>query len=246
MVEDTDVIEAVLIRQAAGLGLYFHTVNRLVEVDDMTSNNIVALLAAVLPTIILVFGGQHLLNRYEVARKSKEQEIELIRAVREKQYEAVEALYASFATFMALYRTVNSPYTDLKDISVRQSFFEQAVEAEAKIDELILRIGCEFPDDKFDQLEYLLGHLRQSVQLWRECIRNGKVLPFTSSNSPEYMRFKETFASTAAYLVHHIHNKLESVDMRMDETRALLTGVFSNKYEHEAYQPGFVRERSSS
>jgi len=211
----------------------------------MTSDNIIALITAVLPTIILVLGGQYLLNRYEVARKMKEQEIELIRAVREKQYEAVESLYSSFAKFMALYRTMNDPYIDLKDSATRQSLFLQAVEAEAQVDALILRIGCEFPDDEFDQLEYLLGHLRQSVQLWRECIQSGTRLPFYSSDEPPYIRFKETFANTAAYLVHHIHNKLEPVNMRMNETRILLTGAFSNKYEQEVYQAGSIREKSS-
>ena len=203
----------------------------------MTTDQIISIVTSVLPTIILVIGGQFLLNRYEISRKSKEQEIELIRSVREKQYAAVESLYASFAKFMALYRLINDKNTNLENQKTRDGLLQEAIQAEAEIDALILRIGCEFAQQDTEQLlESLLGHLRQSVQLWRESIQAGKKIPFWSSQQEDYVRFKETFAATAAFMVHHIQNRLEPPKMRMDETKLFLMNTFSNKYEFEKYE----------
>ena len=203
----------------------------------MTNDQIVSIITSILPTIILVIGGQFLLNRYEISRKSKEQEIELIRTVREKQYAAVESLYASFAKFMALYRIINDHNTDLENPKTRDDLLQKAIQAESEIDALILRIGCEFAQQDTEQiLETLLGHLRQSVQLWRESIQSGDKLPFWSSRQKDYVRFKETFAATAAFMVHQIQNRLEPPKMRMDETKLFLLNSFSNKYEFEKYE----------
>ncbi len=59
----------------------------------LSMSNLITVIAALLPAIITVIGGQAIFIRY---RKSKEQEIELIRAVHEKQYEAVQSLYTLF------------------------------------------------------------------------------------------------------------------------------------------------------
>jgi hypothetical protein len=203
----------------------------------MTTDQIVSIVTSILPTIILVVGGQFLLNRYEIIRKSKEQEIELVRSVREKQYAAVESLYGSFAKFMALYRLINDKNTNLENQKIRDELLQKAIQAESEIDALILRIGCEFAQHDTEQvLESLLGHLRQSVQLWRESIRSGEKLPFWSSEQEDYVRFKETFAATAAFMVHQIQNRLEPPKMRMDETKSILMNAFSNKYEFEKYK----------
>jgi hypothetical protein len=203
----------------------------------MTLDNLLSILTAVLPTVILLFGGQRLLNRFEISRKTKEQEIELLRTVREKQYEAVQALYSSFAKLMALYRSINNSITNLDDPETRAHLLQQAINAESDIDALILRIGCEFASGSQDELEHLLGNLRQSVHLWRESIVTGQKLPFYSSAQTDYVRFKESFAGTAAFMVHQIQNRLEPPQMRMAESKSLLLGVFSNKYECEDHKP---------
>lgn len=203
----------------------------------MTSDQIITLITSILPTMILLFGGQVLLNFYALSQKTKEQEIELIRSVREKQYEAVEALYHSFSVLMAVYRKANSPSTDLDDIEQRRKLLEEAIQVESEIDGLILRIGCEFTQQSTAELERLLGHLRQAVQMWRERIQAGERLPFSSSNQEAYVKFKETFAATASFMVSRIQNSLEPPRMRMEEATKLLIRVFSNKYEIEEYIP---------
>lgn len=200
----------------------------------MDIKDIVQIITPLLPTLVLIFGGQWILNRYEAARKAKEQEVELVRFVREQQYAAAERLYELFAEFMALYRENNSRSTDLTDETIRRELLRKAIEAEAEVDSLILRIGCEFEQDARTavNLTDLLGNLRQSVQLWRETIEEGGRLPFHSSDSPDYARFKDAFAKTAAFMVHQIHARLEPPTMRMDEATQLLEGAFSNIHEH--------------
>ena len=63
----------------------------------MNAQDIIKLLVPVLPTIILILGGQWILNRYWVERSRKEKELDLIRTVREKQYATITNLYQLFA-----------------------------------------------------------------------------------------------------------------------------------------------------
>ena len=197
----------------------------------MGIDNIIHIATPIITTLLVIFGGQWLLNRYETMRKAKEQEIELVRAVRQQQYRAVESVYHLFGEFMALYRTVNSKNTNLGDPDTKRNLLTQAIEAESEIDALILRVGCEFVEGPSMELEPLLGNLRQSVQLWRETIERGEKLPFYQSGQQDYIRFKEAFAGTAAFMVHQIHNRLEPPEMRMEEARSLLLGAFSNEWE---------------
>ena len=189
------------------------------------------LLKPAIPIGILLFGGRWLLNAYDLRRTKREQEIELVRFIRQKQYSAVEELYSLFGRFMALYRLVNSKDTDLRDEQTRRLLFEAASEAESAVDAAILRIGSEFAHGDRALLEPLLGNLRQSVQIWRECIREGRKLPFTYSEQPDYVRFKMSFARTTAYMVTKIYGRLAPEEVRMDEARELLLGAFSNIYE---------------
>jgi hypothetical protein len=194
------------------------------------------IIKSLIPILFLILGGQWLLTRYELVKKVKEQEIELIRSIRQQQYEAVETLYRLFAELMALFREVNYVTKDLLAPDTQKHLFLRAVKAESEVDALIFRIACEFAGGKEKKLEKLLGHLRQSVQLWRSTIRDGKRLPFYSSGQADYVRFKETFAGTAAFMVNQIHNRLEPPEIRMGEAISILIGVFSNKYEFTEYQ----------
>ncbi len=105
----------------------------------MTRDNIIAILTAIIPTLILIIGGQLILVRY---RKRQEQEVELLRSVREQRYKAVESLYDLFAQFMALYREIDN--SDLKNEKIRNDLLKRAIEAESQVDALIVRIACEF------------------------------------------------------------------------------------------------------
>ena len=203
---------------------------------------IVDLLKPLLPTFVLLCGGKWILNKYDERRKRREEELQLARSIREQQYGAVSTLYESFAVFMQLYREVNASRTYPKDEVEWLEFLRRAAEAESRVDGLILRISCEFAGEESKTLEKCLGHMRQSVQLWRQCIRDGKHLPFSDSHQLDYARFKETFASAAAFMVHRIHSGLPPPKMRMREASELLVNVFSNKYELISYEP--VQDRS--
>jgi hypothetical protein len=188
----------------------------------LSLSNLIPILAALLPAIITVIGGQAILIRY---RKSKEQEVELIRAVREKQYEAVQSLYTLFGQYMALYREINR--SDVKNPQVQEDIMKRVIQAESEMDALLLKIACEFADGPAERLEYILGHLRQAVQFWREQLEKGEHLPFIYASTYEYVRFKETFAETAAFMVHHIHHKLEPNKMQREQAADLVIRVFN-------------------
>ena len=181
-------------------------------------SDLVTIIAALLPAIITLIGGQVFLISY---RKSKEQEIELIRAVRERQYEAVQSLYALFGRYMALYRDINR--SDLTNPSIREEIMKRVIQSESEVDALLLKIACEFADGPVERLGYILGHLRQAVQFWREQLAKGEKLPFIYSNTYEYVRFKETFAEAAAFMVHHIHSSFDQIKCNNSK---LLTCLF--------------------
>ncbi len=201
---------------------------------------------ATIPTLILLVGGQRLLNRYEVSKKQREQELELARFIRERQYEAVQELYALFARFMSLYRKINAEDTDLHDCAVRHRLFVEAVEAESTVDAAILRIGSEFTSGNRAQLEPLLGNLRQAVQLWRESVRDSKKLPFTWDEQPDYLRFKAAFAGTCAYMANRIYQSLAPAHTQMEEARELLRGASSNLYETSRARDEFLKSVGAS
>jgi hypothetical protein len=197
----------------------------------LSTSEVITIIVALLPAIITVIGGQAILIRY---RKSKEQEIELIRAVREKQYEAVQALYTLFGQYMALYREINR--SDVNNSQVREEIMKRVIQSESEVDALLLKIACEFADGPTAKLEHILGHLRQSVQFWREQLDKGEKLPFRYANTYEYVRFKETFAETAAFMVHYIHQKLEPNKMQQKQAADLLINIFNYLNVDEKWQ----------
>ena len=198
---------------------------------------ILELAKPLLPTIALLLGGKWILGWYDLRLKVREEELQLARAIREQQYGAVSHLYAAFSDFMRLYREINGSSTYPENEDERIGFLRRAVEAESSVDALILRISCEFAGDESETLEKYLGHMRQSVQLWREFIRKSERLPFRDSHQQDYARFKATFAGVAAFMVHRIHHGLTPPKMRMREASELLVNAFSNKYEKMPYKP---------
>lgn len=198
---------------------------------------LIDLLTPIIPTVLLLLGGKWLLIKYDLLKKRREQEIELGRSIREKQYDSVDRLYACFADLMELYRTVDSSASYPSDEGEINGLLMKAIKVESCIDSLIIKIACEFVIEESPVLESLLGHLRQSVQVWRESICSKQRLPFNSSHQEDYTRFKETFSAVAAYMVFRIHQERGVSSMRLREARDLVMNVFSNKYEHESYTP---------
>lgn len=197
---------------------------------------------AAVPTAILIGGGRWILNRYDLARKrreqeielaqkKREQEIELARFVRERQYEALQELYILFEQFMCLYREINSAETDLNDAVVRKALLKKCASAESRVDSAILRIASEFTHDNREMLEGFLGNLRQSVQIWRENVGKSERLPFYGSEQPDYLRFKNAFSNTATYLASQIYERLDPAQVALEESKKLLVDIFSNKWE---------------
>lgn len=191
------------------------------------------LIVPILPTIILVLGGQLLIDRYAISRKKRETEMELIKSIREKQYATLVEFYQIFARYMNFYRLINSPLTDMKNISLKTEIFNQICKTESEVDALVLKIGCEFADatDNIQEVENLLGELRQSVQIWREKIVHDEKLPFTSSNQEDYLRFKIAFSYIAAYMINKIQHRFETPKVIMKQVEGLLVGAFDNKHE---------------
>lgn len=201
------------------------------------------ILIPILPTLLLIGGGQIILNRYEERRKSKEQQIELLRFLREQRYQAVEKLYNLFGQLIALYREIDDPDTDLKNQEIRLKLLKRAVDAESEVDALICQIVCEFAkyselaeNRTSSELEALLGHLRQSVLYWRKRLSKGQRLEFYSSDEYGYIRFKETFAMTAALMVQTLQSQLEPAITDQRQAARLLIEIFSNKYENITYE----------
>jgi len=73
--------------------------------------------------------------------------------------------------------------------------------------------------------------LRQSVQIWRERVHEGKQLPFTYSGQEDYMRFKTAFTQTCTYISSLIYERLEPTTIVVDQATKVLTETFDNKHE---------------
>jgi hypothetical protein len=199
--------------------------------SEFGQNVTIAVIQTCLPIVLLLGGGQWLLARYNLNQKKKEQQLEIAPFVRERQYEALLQIYGAFSGFMRLYRETNSRETDLQDKELRTRLLEKCYHLESSIDSSILRIASEFTHTNRARLENLLGNLRQSAQLFRERIANGETLPFVHPEQPDYLRFKNAFTETGAYIASLIYDRLDPSDVDMEEAKELLRGVFSVKYE---------------
>lgn len=200
-------------------------------------NIIIKLIVPTIPVLVLLIGGQKVLDNFAYRKKEKETEIELIATIRNKQYETLTDLYSLFAKFMELYRRINSPLTDLKKTDVREQLFLEAIIAESKIDAIILKIGGEFTEesDNHDEIENMLGNLRQSVQIWRESIVNSNKLPFNISTQEDYMRFKIAFTNTSVFMINRINN-LKHNNVKMKNVEKILVDAFH--FKHEQWKDG--------
>ncbi|MEL6675823.1 MAG: hypothetical protein AAFR61_26685 [Bacteroidota bacterium] len=198
-----------------------------------TTEIIIKLVTPLIPIVILLIGGQRLLNNYSIAKKRRESEIELISAIRNEQYATLDELYKLFAKFMELYRKINSPVSEFESPESRKEIFSEIVKAESAIDAIVLKIGCEFAKegDNQEELESMLGNLRQSVQIWRESFVNDNKLPFSISTQEDYLRFKSAFSSVSAFLINRLHQNIEPHKAKMKRVESLLVGAFHHKHE---------------
>lgn len=188
---------------------------------------------SLIPVALMIFGGQYLLDKYAINKKRKETEIELLKRTREEKYTILHQFYNLFGEFMRLYRIINSNFYDLNDIETQKKLFDEVILAETKVDALILKIGCEFIDenDSQENVESMLGALRQSVQIWREKVSNKEKLPFNRSSQDDYLKFKTTFAFTCGYMINKIYGRLEAQNVEMKRVEGILVGAFDNKHE---------------
>lgn len=200
-----------------------------------TQELIKTVVGGAVPVAIAALGGQWLLNRYELDRKKRESRLEFARFVRERQYESLVQLYDLFSRFMALYRLINSKDTDLDNPEIRKDLLRKCTEAEAGVDAIILRVASEFTSEYQSSLAEFLGNLRQSVQIWRERVSEGKRLPFIYSEQEDYVRFKTAFAQVATYLSASIFGSLEPLPVRFEAAQTLILDAFSNKWERYRY-----------
>jgi hypothetical protein len=195
-----------------------------------------SLISSAIYLLVAVIGGRLLISRYIINTKKREQQIELARLIKHRQYDALEEIYKLFGKYMQLYREINCPDTNLADEVVRKALFNRCANAEGRIESVILRIGSEFPKREGANLEEILGNLRQSVKLWRECVRDQKKLPFHISSQSDYVRFKTCFAHTSSYLATAIYEATDPIGVKMEDASNLLNGAFSNKYEKHDWQ----------
>jgi hypothetical protein len=221
------------------------------EINEMSDLSfaeelIKAAVAGVVPTAVLAFGGRWLLDKYDarkkerehelhVVQKRREQEIELVRFVRQRQYDALQELYKLFAQYMECFRLVNSGLIDLADPMRRLRLLKRIAAAEGRVDAVILRIASEFAHEDIPTLGDSLANLRQSVQVWRRCVCDGERLPFRSSEQRDYMRFKKAFTEVCTHLVSIIYQRLDPATVAVEKATGVLTYVFDNRHEwHDA------------
>jgi len=187
-------------------------------------------------------GGQVILSRYQVSQKRREAAVDLIKDIRSEQYKAIDEFYRIFGQLMTLYRDVNQSETYPNNAEEKKTLLDRATNLEGQVDSIVIRIACEFADAKSQWIEETLGHLRQSVQTWRECIAREERLPFTDSHQEDYAKFKETFVTTAAFMSSQIHGGIVPPQMRAREAAELVVNTFSNKYEVKEFNP--IQDRS--
>lgn len=195
---------------------------------------IIQLLTPIIPVLILILGGQSLINKYHIKKKEQELRLDLVCSIRKQQYQTLQNLYSTFAEFMKLYRLTDElSKKELGTKEIKDEIIKMSINAETKIDALILEIGCEFPPLKIDEIDtkYLLGNLRQSVQLWRESFINENHLPFDSSGQKDYMRFKSAFALVSSFMINRIYGDITDHKISVSQVSDILVDAFDNKHE---------------
>src|SRR4029078_3135960 len=144
--------------------------------------------------------------------------------------EALQELYSLFAQYMSLYRIINSQHLDLSNESTRRELLKEIAAAEGRVDATILRVASEFTQDNSEPLSAYLADLRQSVQIWRENVREGRELPFYGSGQADYARFKGAFVRTCTYLASQIYARVEPTAVVVDQAASVLADVFDNRH----------------
>lgn len=197
----------------------------------MTKTEIIVLIAAILPTIFLILGGQYIFNLYSVKLKEKEAEIDLSKTIKLEQYKTLNELYKIFGKFMELYRKIN--YVKFESDAEKYILFNEIVLAESQIDSLILKIANEFvySTDNLENVDRLLGNLRQSIHIWRESYANDKKLPFNISNQEDYKRFKIAFGEIASFMSVKIYSNLDLKYTQIISSHKIVVAAFDKKHE---------------
>jgi len=151
-----------------------------------------ALLSCSGAVIVLVLGwfvGQKLTYTWNVRQKR-----------RELQLSASQQFYVAYGEFFAVWKLWNRmDKTEEHFEDRRWELHKRAAAAEAIVEGTLVKLCSELSLNP-DQI-VVLGCFRQAFQQLRERIRSGEVLPWSSSEAPEYKRFK-TLAVSVAFLLN--------------------------------------------
>jgi hypothetical protein len=138
-------------------------------------------------------------------------------------------LYGDFLTAWRLWNTVK------KDSSLaatgeltRFALLKRASEAEGALEGLLLKLASEYRLSSNDQ--QTLGKFRQACQRIRESIRDDQMIPWSSSEHPEYLAFKQG----ASYLTSLIPRKLFKRSPSQAASAKAVCEITSNKYHFTA------------
>ena len=138
-------------------------------------------------------------------------------------------LYGYFLTAWRLWNTIKKDPSVATSVEItRCDLLKKASEAEGSLEGLLLKLASERRLSRNDQ--QTLGKFRQACQRIRQSIRDNEIIPWSSSEHPEYLAFKQG----ASYLVSLIPRKLFHSSPSQNEAAQAVCEITSNKYHFTA------------
>jgi hypothetical protein len=134
-------------------------------------------------------------------------------------------LYGHFLTAWRLWNTIqkDSSVTTPDEIN-RSALLKRASEAEGALEGMLLKLASERRLSHNDQ--QTLGKFRQACQRIRQSIRDDQLVPWSSSEHPEYLAFKQG----ASYLTSLIPQKSLGRSPSQAAAAKAVCEITSNKY----------------
>jgi hypothetical protein len=172
-----------------------------------------------LTAAVLAFGvGNRLSARWALRQKRREMTISAT-------YEFHRLYGDFFATWKLWYYTLGASPERHHDY--RWELMKKAATSEAGVESLFVRLATE--RRLLDHEIEALGKFRQAYQKLRQAIRDGRNLPWSSSDHPEYVAFKRLAAATA----HLLESSDSAPKPTQGETQAALLRITSNEWESQ-------------
>jgi hypothetical protein len=187
---------------------------------------IVAALIAVVGAALVTSGVS---DRYEQRRDRVSHENEQRRKQRDFDLETMQELASLYGQIFGVWKAWDTrcrfPAVDAADHAA-WTLLSKAVDAEGRLEALLLRIAADRPLRDPDDIRILAG-LRQSFKILRKAIRAGKPLGWRSSIDRQYAALKAYAASTTALVSAERTGPAPDVDT----ARAVFQKITSNEYE---------------